>query len=305
MNLPPTTHCRNLSELGDTLVKKNNLMFLTRSQTPSLSPVDQFFIFVHDPAIDKHGSGDIIVNKKWHSLVLKALQDVIGKVAERSGHVRVFDIGGNLGFIAMYMASLGEHVRVVSVEPMDLHRSLFKSSLVMNPGISHRITVEGFALAKSPGGTLCMAKDPTNFAASSITLDNNNCDSKVAVSSLEEMCSTYGDPTIIKIDVEGFEPIVFQGGLALLRDRPPQYIISEFVPFRVNASGFSNDPFDFLDFMVDFDYVFTDVVCYAHTRLTDCSGHKLKTKDDIRAYWRKRDSEYKGQYFTDIIWSRD
>lgn len=294
----------NNNNLVEAMAKKHNLMYLSRSQTSLLPSEKQFFIFVHDPSIDKDGSGDIIKNVNWHSLLLQSLQDVVQETIVAKDHVLVYDIGGNLGFVSMFLASLGPHVKVVSVEPMDVHHSLFKSSLLMNPGISEQITIENVALATKASGVLCMANDPSNFAASSVKMDESDCQQKVSVSTLEILCSRHGHPDIIKIDVEGFEPIVFQGGLECLRRNPPAHIISEFVPFRVNATGFLTDPYDFLDFMVDLGYTFTDVMCYAHSKLSDCPGYVLREKHDIRGYWASRNKEYNNEYYTDIIWSR-
>jgi FkbM family methyltransferase len=143
-----------------------------------------------------------------------------------------FDIGAHVGDRTRAWASLG--ARVVAIEPQaDLAawlRWLFKGR--------DDVQVVETALGADIGSATLQA-DPTNPTVSTLSGDwiaqvvegggfesvSWRASSQVAVTTLDRLIETYGEPAFCKIDVEGFEAEVLKG-----LSRPLKAVSIEFLP---------------------------------------------------------------------------
>lgn len=135
----------------------------------------------------------------------------------------VFDIGGHCGFIASQLAGIlkPDQPAIYSVEPVaptftDLVESVRTLSL------QEYIYPVPVALNDQPGFVRLNYSKQNSMLAQIIPGDaasNQRSGTETYIASsqtLDEFCKTTGHPDVIKIDVEGWEVHVFQGGGQLL-----------------------------------------------------------------------------------------
>lgn len=129
----------------------------------------------------------------------------------------VFDVGANMGYTAALFAdAVGEGGRVVAIEPSPrsfflLSRSLAKVRNIelLNLGVSSTESELDFYVTES----LDLASFRPTEGASKVT---------VRTVTVDMISADHGQPSFIKVDVEGHEPRVFDGAAATLarEDRP-------------------------------------------------------------------------------------
>jgi FkbM family methyltransferase len=132
---------------------------------------------------------------------------------------------------------------------MPWHYQLLEASLRRNPGLAARIRLfkVGLGPPDDMGQSLCMSAEAHNAAATSASLGACAPGAGVTVpmTTLDAVLAESWPitPNFLKIDVEGFEPLIFEGAKQLLA-KPPA-VMSELVPFRVKrAIRQGQDPFD-------------------------------------------------------------
>jgi FkbM family methyltransferase len=147
----------------------------------------------------------------------------------------VLDIGANLGVVTFPLASLvGRTGRVLAFEPNPPIAQLLQESITENRAT--QITLHTCALGTEngememsiPGHNAGMATlDPSRFHAGSTRV-------RVPVRRLTDLLqqANLGPISLMKIDVEGFEAEVLEGGRDYLTQHPPAAIL-----FESNAAG--------------------------------------------------------------------
>jgi FkbM family methyltransferase len=156
------------------------------------------------------------------------------------------DIGSSLG---LYPVSLGRDVaacggRIVAVEPVPLNLERQAVNLRLN-GLESLVTVLPVGLG-SADGELRISVDPTGADNNALISVEGNA--VVPIRRLDDVVAELGidDITLIKIDVEGFEPEVLKGGRETIRHMLP-VIFAEFNRERMRINGFTMDEsWDFL-----------------------------------------------------------
>ena len=84
----------------------------------------------------------------------------------------MLDVGGNVGFMALFTASIGPLVHVTTVEPHPWHLRLLQPSIAIN-GLNDRVRVEGTLLGpKAAAPPACIfVSDPRNAGSTEVKLD--------------------------------------------------------------------------------------------------------------------------------------
>ena len=134
----------------------------------------------------------------------------------RTGDV-IYDIGANVGYTsALFSHIVGLSGRVFAVEPSPRSFALLSRSM----GSVSNVTLLNFGVSNIVG-ELAFYVPPSLDLASLIPIEGAD-QLKVAVAKLDDLCATHGQPHFIKVDVEGHEPSVFEGGSTTLSrdDRP-------------------------------------------------------------------------------------
>jgi FkbM family methyltransferase len=169
------------------------------------------------------------------------------KALRRFYHGGTFlDIGSSLG---LYPVSLGREVAahggsIISIEPVPLNLTRQIANLRLN-GIEPLVTILPVGLGSSPG-ELRMRVDPSG--ADNNALITRDGDLTVPIRRLDDVMAELGFPdvTLIKMDIEGYEPEVIAGGHETIRRTLP-VIFAEFNRERMRINGTTMEaPWTFL-----------------------------------------------------------
>lgn len=213
----------------------------------------EFLVAVHGTQRDEWLSAEVInrgevegpildLLKAQARYLLDAESDADGTEAgQRALHV--VDVGANIGFMSLFLAALSPRVYVTAVEPTPWHYELLELSLRLNPHLAQRIRLFRTGLGAAGlnrGASLCMRANPKNGASTVAT--GGKCPRgrggvTVPVRTLDDVLAASWDlpVDILKMDVEGYEPMVCDGATELLATSP-SLIVSEYIPFRVMAA---------------------------------------------------------------------
>jgi len=130
----------------------------------------------------------------------------------------ILDIGANIGNHTLYLAAVAG-CRVVAFEPNQALAGAILSSVEMND-LSERVSVRAVGVGKAKSRGHFDKELPDNLGAQSISVGEGS----VQIVALDDL--RFDRPVkLLKIDVEGMELPVLQGGETLLgRDRPLLYV---------------------------------------------------------------------------------
>jgi FkbM family methyltransferase len=141
-----------------------------------------------------------------------------------------FDVGSNLGFYTLLMASRAHRGEVHAFDPIKLNCDLLNCSVALN-GFGN-ITVNNFALGSAPGEAMFSVS--TDGAYSSLLPTGRMPESqkiKVRIDTLSEYVNRTPQQRIdvMKMDVEGAEELVLDGGATIFQraDIRPRVVMLE------------------------------------------------------------------------------
>ena len=175
-------------------------------------------------------------------------QEVLAAILTQSKGNVALDIGAHFGFFAAYLAGLTppdpvSSWRVFAIEPDESHFRCLQQTIRRSPA-SEKVTPMRVALAeydkplmlfRSSASCLHSYAEPGSTAVE--TVDARSLDSLVAA------CLGPSDRVaLIKIDVDGAEPLLFAGGRSTLAAHKPT-VLMEFAPIHLRAAG--TDPREF------------------------------------------------------------
>jgi FkbM family methyltransferase len=156
----------------------------------------------------------------------------------------VVDIGANLGYFTVLMASCVPRGRVYAFEPDPGNLRLLRTNIALN-GFQDRVELYPVALAESAGEVILTNLDDPN-GGGRMTMDSaadvdavfgaSFSRQSVASRSWDSMFTEPPQIALIKIDVEGYEPKVFSGMEKMLRAQRP-VILMEFSPINIERVG--------------------------------------------------------------------
>ena len=177
----------------------------------------------------------------------------------RSGFTAI-DIGANVGFHTLLMAQqVGPQGRVIAIEPTDFASAKLKQNLALNPELQSRVTQYQFLLAASPTSSLpqpthsswplTATRDGLHPGHWGRPMSTDNARQETLDNVLQLVPGRQID--FIKLDVDGNEVGVLQGGRQLLSQYQPT-IMLEFAPHLFDER--SNKFQDLLDVLADAGY---------------------------------------------------
>lgn len=151
----------------------------------------------------------------------------------------VMDVGANIGLYSLALSrAVGAHGSVIAVEPDPDNVRILNENLSANS--CSNVTVLPFALSDQEGTINLFQVDGNRGWLSFADLGNTGRSIPVAMKRGEDALSTLSvKPSILKIDVEGAEPLVMAG-----LGYNPDIILFEFVPAQLEA--LKQSPLDFL-----------------------------------------------------------
>ncbi|MFC7737916.1 FkbM family methyltransferase [Roseomonas sp. GCM10028921] len=161
---------------------------------------------------------------------------IAGLVQEVPG--LVLDIGANTGVYALLAAAAHPQARVVAFEPLDPARALLLANIACNPSVAFRIRTEPLALSRARSTAVFYETiNDAGLVSTSSSLELSHAaqvgryvERRAATETLDGWAESAGveDIALMKIDVEGHEHAVIEGGRGVLaRHRP--FVVAEFL----------------------------------------------------------------------------
>jgi FkbM family methyltransferase len=180
--------------------------------------------------IAKYGTHEPLVTR-WMAEFLDAAQPGIA-----------IDIGANLGWHALHAARHRNVETLVAFEPDPFNAWLLERNLSEN-GIDN-VIVESRAVGAAPGVAQLHRYGRNNFGRHSIAADHGNGSRTIPVTDIDSALAALGlgerPISLIKIDVEGYEPAVIDGATRTLQRADG--LILEYSPDLSEAGGLSTKP---------------------------------------------------------------
>lgn len=166
----------------------------------------------------------------------------------------ILDIGANIGAFSIktskYLRQKKIKHKLLSIEPNPSIAALLQKNISINPELSSFIEIELTAISDTCGD-MYLDVDKANTGGGKLT--SKITGTKVKVETLDSMVfrRNLSNVSLIKIDVEGFEPNVLKGASKTIRkDRPVLIVEITDEWFKTNNSSAS----DVIDYLVDMDY---------------------------------------------------
>lgn len=147
----------------------------------------------------------------------------------------IIDIGANTGYYALLESRLAHKGKVYAIEPVPKNAWLLNQNIDLNnyenvswfPLAIGGENGEGEMYVYEKGNLCSFTKNIQNEATEKITVPIMTLDSFV-----EKLVS--GDPTLIRMDVEGYEYQIIKGMTELLRSDKPLVLFIELHPFMMS-----------------------------------------------------------------------
>jgi len=156
-----------------------------------------------------------------------------------SGGGNFLDVGANIGYFSCLLGKLaGPSGKIVSIEPEPFNQRLLETNL-RNNGLLPQVTIHHCAVGAEHATARMGIYKPANRGRHSL-VDLDPCQKfiDVPVRPLDELLKDSGVTswTLMKMDVEGFEPYAFQGGAETLSRT--NMLALEYAPAYWKKAGF-------------------------------------------------------------------
>jgi FkbM family methyltransferase len=164
------------------------------------------------------------------------------------------DIGAHIGLVTIPVAAMSDsRCKVVAIEPNDANRKALLRHLRLNK-LHNSVNVLSIVIGRRSG--LVPFTDDTKITGMS-SIDHTNLSSvPKQMKTLDQICSEYKlNPEVIKIDVEGAELQVLQGGYNTLRLCKPKLALS-IHPRQISSYG--DSIIDIVNLLHEIGYVIKD-----------------------------------------------
>lgn len=197
----------------------------------------KMYVNTNDRQIAPH----LILDGFWESWITRFLAGII-----KPGFT-CLDIGANLGYYSLLMAELvGHEGKTIAVEPNPQVAELLRAAQANH---SWKFEVVEAAMAEKAGEAILTIPDKSLGGA---TIKPNELipgrtQVRVRTLSVDELVDQFKlmKVDVIKMDVEGMEPVAFSGMRETLSKNPQLQIVFEYSPAIYNdAEGFTRSLFD-------------------------------------------------------------
>lgn len=186
-------------------------------------------------------SGEVPFFNRDHS---RAEIRLMAQWCRRHPHSLVFDIGANVGFVATQLAQAGKsaNCRILAFEPVhDTFAKLTESIQILE--LEDQVSAVCCAVSDRRGGVCSVGFDKSRSLFAQVRQDmaTSQAGGALAWSSevtLDSVVESIGcKPTLVKIDVEGYEAHVLRGARTLLRSPLAPVVCFELNPKTLGEVG--------------------------------------------------------------------
>lgn len=164
------------------------------------------------------------------------------------------DVGANVGWYTMLASTIvGDGGHVHAFEPRRPMVDYLQSTVKLN-GLANAVTVHAIGLSnENTSESLMWVATSDNGGSASLARGDASADmicQPIEVRTLDGL--QLGHVDVMKIDVEGAEPLVFEGARATIeRDRP--IVLTEVLPSQLKRVSHAS-PQEYIDFFLSRDY---------------------------------------------------
>ncbi len=141
----------------------------------------------------------------------------------------VWDVGANIGIYTFLLARAAYRGHLIAFEPVPVTQEMWRENIVNNR--VGNCSLETFALSDKVGKAMISVNENAH-GCDSIELAKFNPDNtlrsiEVPTTTGDEflLTSSYGDPDLIKVDIEGHEPEFLKGAWVMLERRRPTIML--------------------------------------------------------------------------------
>lgn len=179
---------------------------------------------------------------------------------------RCIDVGANFGWFTCLFARFAPRGRVIGIEPDPTTFELLRDNIHANglPAIAKAMQ----AAVADQAGPVTLHRRLRRAGNTSITRASDAFVAKlgeppaerfeVAGTTLDALAATLdGRVDVVKVDVEGAEPLVFRGATEMIARNPQIQIVMEWSPVQIRGAGF--DVAEFLDSLQAMQLRFFDI----------------------------------------------
>jgi FkbM family methyltransferase len=202
-------------------------------------------------------SRPILVKGKYEQNVTKVLLNYL------KNDLTFLDIGANLGYYSLLVASQCPEAKIYSFEPDQKNFHLFQTSIIYNQ-FQHLIQAYPLAVSNETKNIVISSLGNNGNFGARFTGNSqqdliphvhgeNPYFREISAVSLDEFLPDL-EVDLVKIDIEGYEPFAIQGMGELLRKNKP-IILLEFAPSNLVGLG-QTDPKQFLETFIELAYNF-------------------------------------------------
>ena len=205
----------------------------------------------------------ILNNKNWESSetikILEALRYYSNKLNISNEHIYILDIGSNVGWFTFYLGKYGYNI--ISFEVSDVNNYILKKNYCLNKELNITLVKQGLYNSEK----LCdyyisigNIGDGWVFCDKNQTIPSHL--KKTGEAQLTRLSNYYPffsnkNIALIKIDIEGSEGKVFEGGIELISKYHVPFILLEFTPDSLKEHG--TNPREFLNLFETNGYKFS------------------------------------------------
>lgn len=184
----------------------------------------KIYIDTRDASMSPH----LIMDGYWETWLTQCLARII-----KPGDICI-DIGANFGYYSILMSALSGTGQTIAVEPNPRICQLLRATASIHP---HRFEVIEAALSNKSGKVTLSV--PDNYFGDGSIINRTDrgpvrgTKKKVSALTLDEMVQQLNLPKVdvVKMDVEGVEPLIFEGMQQTIERNPGIKIILEYSPF--------------------------------------------------------------------------
>jgi FkbM family methyltransferase len=160
----------------------------------------------------------------------------------------VIDIGANYGFISLVSNKFFPNAQIVAVEPCSKLCGYIEKNFSQN-GMTNFHLIDAIC-AEESGVNRSFSLNPAGSQDNRVIGENESWQSiqskTISMSRITE--EYHGNFYFIKIDTQGYEQLVFEGGEAFMESASNWAIKTEFAPYWLKSQG--TDPVAFLEYLV-------------------------------------------------------
>jgi FkbM family methyltransferase len=198
-----------------------------------------------------------------------------------------YDVGANVGLYSLWASRIvGPEGCVVAVEPVPATKALLESFARANRVSNIQVLQHG---AGSGVTDAWVDIDAEDSAQANVVTAPSNSSVRISVVPLDQLTTNFRRPDLVKIDVEGLELQVLQGGTRTWRrDRP--IIVLEAIPRHLERAGTSFG--ELRNFLEHFNYGLFDLTPRGLVRSADdrSTTNVLALSDDEASHTRAKEA---------------